>query len=560
MNLSEADPDTILQNKDLILSLETTKKTSKNIEQQQKEAKETEIRINQSREIYRRVAAEGAMLYFLLIQLCIVDHMYQYSLESFQIFFFKAIEKTELSDDDEKRVLDLREEIRRTIYQWVARGLFEKHKQIFLCQMTFRLMQKKILHVDYTPQQMQFLLRCPLKNDVHNPLKDWLPDVAWFAVQSLIQLEGFELFSQHLEKDATPRFLAWYNELAPESQKLPMDWKRLDQVPFQKMLVIRCLRPDRITTALDDFIRKTLPNGNDFVDMDSTSGFIQILASSFADSTTTTPIFFILSPGANPVKEVEGLAQREKIDLNKHFHSVSLGQGQDVNAMNKLDIGHKDGHWVMLQNIHLMPRFLLDLEKKLDTFANEGSHQNFRLFLSSDPSPDIPIGLLERSIKLTNEPPQGLKQNMKRAFSSFDKEAIEDKDPKIKTILFALCYFHSVMIERRKFGPKGWNMHYPFSLGDLRDSALVLQNYMESNAASGKIPWDDLRYIFGEIMYGGHIVDDWDRRFCYSFLENLMTDSLLDEAELYPFIEGKGITFKCPPSSGLPYEKYLEYI
>jgi dynein heavy chain len=69
--------------------------------------------------------------------------------------------------------------------------------------------------------------------------------------------------------------------------------------------------------------------------------------------------------------------------------------------MNKLDIGHKD--------VHLMPLFLLELEKKLEEFAIEGSAPSFRLFLSSDPSNDIPIGLLEKSIKLTNEPPQGVK-------------------------------------------------------------------------------------------------------------------------------------------------------
>lgn len=246
------------------------------------------------------------------------------------------------------------------------------------------------------------------------------------------------------------------------------------------------------------------------------------------------------------------------MDPNKTLHSIALGQGQDVVAHNKLDIGHKEGHWVMLQNVHLMPRFLIELEKKLDAFAQEGSHPNFRLFLSSDPSTGIPIGLLEKSIKLTNEPPQGLKANMKRAFTFFTKEDFEDKDTKIKTVLFGLCYFHSVMVERRKFGPKGWNMMYPFSVGDLRDSAIVLQNYMDSNAASGKIPWDDLRYIFGEIMYGGHIVDDWDRRFCSSYLDYLMCDSLLDEAEMFPFIEGKNISFKCPPA--MQYEKYIEYL
>lgn len=71
------------------------------IQLQQAIAKDTEIKINTLREVYRRVAAEGAMLYFLLITLCVVDHMYQYSLESFSTFFFKAIEKTETFEDEE---------------------------------------------------------------------------------------------------------------------------------------------------------------------------------------------------------------------------------------------------------------------------------------------------------------------------------------------------------------------------------------------------------------------------------------------------------------------------
>jgi len=500
------------------------------------------------------------MQYFLLIQLCIVDHMYQYSLESFTTFFFRAIEKTEQFEEEEPRVLALRDVIRMTIYRWVARGLYEKHKLIFRCQLTFRLMQKKILNVEYTEKEMYFLLNCPGSSLVPNPLKEWLPDLAWASIQKLIEIEGFEQLAQHVEKEAPSRFKDWYNELAPEDEKLPLDWKKLEQQPFQKLLVVRVLRPDRTTTALDNFVRRVLPKGGDYVDCDSTSSFAQVLASSYLESAPTTPIYFILSPGADPVKDVETLARANGIDPTKMLHVIALGQGQDVVAMNKLDIGHKEGHWVMLQNIHLMPGFLIELEKKLDAFAQEGSNPSFRLFVSSDPSTAIPIGLLERSIKLTNEPPEGLKQNMKRAFTFFDKTEIEEKDPKIKTILFALCYFHSVMLERRKFGPKGWNMRYPFSVGDLRDSAIVLNNYMESNASSGKIPWDDLKYIFGEIMYGGHIVDNWDRILCAAYLDNLMNDGLLedDEAELFPFVEGKGFSFKCP--APLTHEKYLEHI
>jgi dynein heavy chain len=227
------------------------------------------VRINEAREVYRRVATEGAMLYFLIIALCIIDHMYQYSLESFQTFFFKAIDNTEASEDEEKRVLSLRENIRQTIYRWVSRGLFERHKLIFLTQVTFRLMQKGLLETAYDPLMMNFLLKCPLKTDTEKPGSlDWLPDTSWFAVQKLVDIEEFQQFSQHLEKDAPTRFKDWYNDLKPEELPLPLEWKKLEPGSFKKMLILRCLRPDRLTNAVSLFIRENLPNGPVYVDMD----------------------------------------------------------------------------------------------------------------------------------------------------------------------------------------------------------------------------------------------------------------------------------------------------
>ena len=129
--------------------------------------------------------------------------------------------------------------------------------------------------------------------------------------------------------------------------------------------------------------------------MDSALNFEQVLLSSLGYSSTTTPIFFILSPGTNPVKDVEACGKKLNVDMSKAFHNIALGQGQDVVAMNKLDISHKEGHWIFLQNIHLMPKWLIELEKKLDDMANEGSHPNFRIFLSAEPSEGIPIGILE---------------------------------------------------------------------------------------------------------------------------------------------------------------------
>lgn len=55
---------------------------------------------------------------------------------------------------------------------------------------------------------------------------------------------------------------------------------------------------------------------------------------------------------------------------------------------------------------------------------------------------------------------------------------------------------------------------------------MVLYNYLEANA---KVPWEDLRYLFGEIMYGGHITDDWDRKLCRTYLEEYMHPDMVSK-------------------------------
>jgi dynein heavy chain, axonemal len=164
--------------------------------------------------------------------------------------------------------------------------------------------------------------------------------------------------------------------------------------------------------------------------------------------------------------------------------------------------------------------------------AVENAHENYRLFLSAEPAEVheyhiLPQGILESAIKITNEPPTGMLANMHKALDNFNQETLEmcSKESEFKAVLFALCYFHAVVAERRKFGPQGWNRIYPFNVGDLTISVYVLYNYLEANS---RVPWEDLRYLFGEIMYGGHITDDWDRRLCRTYLEEVMTQELID--------------------------------
>ena len=550
-------PDDILSDVPLIEGLEATKKTAKEINEAVARGKITQQEVEKAREAYRAQAAEGAMLYFLLTKLSAIDHMYQYSLDSFMYFFEKSVKKAEPKDDLNSRVESLRDSLRMTIFTWVARGLFERHKIIFMAQLTFNLMKRGIIgDGDWKESHFQFLMRAPSKTGDNNALP-WLPDSAWIAVAALGDIEEFAKLPSDLV-EAAPRFREWFNSVSPENEKLPLDWAGLDRTPFQKMMVVRCMRPDRMAAALRNFVRKVLPNGSSYADCDSTLNSLEILDQSLKDSTSRTPILFILSPGANVVADLDVLANKYDFQKGKSYHNVSMGQGQDVIAMSYLETANTNGHWVILNNVHLMPKWLTELEKKLDKYAAEESHEKFRLFLTSDPSNTIPIGILNRCIKLTNEPPSGLKANLKRAWCFFPKEYIEDADSKTKSILFGLCHFHSIIMERKLFGPMGFNMKYPFSIGDLRDSATCLQNYME-NSGGGKIPWQDLKYIFGEIMYGGHVVNDFDRLLVNEYLNFYMKDELLDEMQMYPYLDDeKGESFITPMAT--TFEKYIEHI
>jgi dynein heavy chain len=556
-------PDDILSDVPLIEGLEATKATAEEVNKAVELGKTTEIEINKSRELYRPAASEGAMLYFIITSLEAVDHMYQYSLDAFEYFFAKALDVAETPEGEssdanilQQRVANLRFSLRLTIYTWVCRGLFEKHKLILLCQILFQLMRRgRMDNIEFNITELDFLIRGPKKPVEDSPV-DWLPNSAWFAVSALAEFPEFAKLPQDIQ-DAPSRFKEWFNHVSPETEKLPLDWAALDKNFFKKLLVLRCLRPDRMTVALATFLGASLPSGKMFVDCDLTNNSFTILQDVYKDSSKSAPLYFILSPGTDVVADLDMLATQEGFVRGETYHNVSMGQGQDVIAERYMNIAAQDGHWVILNNVHLMPRWMKKVEKMLDDFAlDEKTNSNFRVFLTSEPSKGIPIGVLNRCIKLTNEPPTGLKANLKRAFSSFTEETFNDWDSKTRSIIFGLCHFHALMLERKKFGPMGFNMMYPFSLGDLRDSSVCLNNYMEN--VESRIPWQDLRYIFGEIMYGGHIVNDFDRLLCNTYLDFIMDDGLLEEMEFYPFVDGETQSFKCPAAT--TYNRYLEHI
>ncbi|KAM7035687.1 dynein axonemal heavy chain 17 [Acridotheres tristis] len=539
--LSAAGGD-FLRDTALVENLEITKRTAKEIEEKVKEAKVTEVQINEARESYRPAAERASLLYFILSDLCKINPIYQFSLKAFNGVFEKAIQRAIPSEDTQQRVINLTDQITYSVYVYTAQGLFERDKLIFLAQVAFQVLALK---KEVNPAELDFLLRFPAKTGVTSPV-DFLQHQGWGAVKALSEMEEFTSLENDIESSAK-RWKRFVEMEAPENEVFPMDWK--NKSALQKLCVLRCLRPDRMTYAIRKFVEEKM--GSKYV-----KGRSIDLSEVYKESSPSTPLFFILSPGVDPLKDVEALGTRLGFTIdNGKIHNVSLGQGQEIVAEHAMEVAAAEGHWVILQNIHLVARWLGTLEKLVEHHSLD-SHPEYRLFMSAEPAPSpethiIPQGLLDNSIKITSEPPTGMRANLHGALDLFSQETLEQcsKETEFRCILFALCYFHAAVAERRRFGTQGWNRSYPFNNGDLTVSVNVLHNYLEANP---KVPWDDLRYLFGEIMYGGHITDDWDRRLCRTYLSEYVQPEMLDgEVALAP-------GFMIPPR--LDYEAYHQYI
>ncbi|XP_041102237.1 dynein heavy chain 11, axonemal-like [Polyodon spathula] len=526
----------------LVEKLETTKLTAAEIECKVVEAKENETKINEAREFYRPAAERASVLYFIINDLSKINPMYQFSLKTFNIVFHKAIERAEKCDEVQERVVSLKDCITYSVFLYTSRGLFERDKLTFLSQTAFQIL---LINKAIDPQELDFLLRFNIELSSKSPVH-FLSSQAWSAIKTMSMLDGFRGLDRDIEGSAK-RWKKLVESECPEREKFPQEWK--NKSSLQKLIMLRALRPDRMTYAVRNFVEENM--GSKYVE-----GARMEFAKSYEESSPATPVFFILSAGVNPLKDVESLGKKLgfTIDLGK-LHNVSLGQGQEVVAENALEKASREGHWVILQNVHLVAKWLGTLEKLLEQYS-EDSHPDYRVFISAEPAatPDehsIPQGILENSIKITNEPPTGMLANLHAALYNFDQDTLEmcAREQEFKSILFCLCYFHACVAERRKFGPQGWNRSYPFNTGDLTISVNVLYNYLEANT---KVPWEDLCYLFGEIMYGGHITDDWDRRLCHTYLEEFMHPDML-EGELF-LAPG----FVAPPN--LDYVGYHKYV
>uniref|UniRef100_A0A672ZPD5 Dynein, axonemal, heavy chain 11 n=1 Tax=Sphaeramia orbicularis TaxID=375764 RepID=A0A672ZPD5_9TELE len=458
----------------LVEQLESTKTTAAHIQHKVVEARENETKINEARELYRPAAERASLLFFIINDLSKLNPMYQFSLKTFNSVFNKAMEHAEWDEDVRTRVYTLTEAITYSVFLYTSQGLFERDKLTFLSHTAFQILLKQGL-ID--TQEFDFLLRFPVETFKVSPVP-FLSPHAWGAIKLISTMEDFSGLDRDFE--SSPKHWRKIVESScPEKERLPHDWK--NKSSLQKLIILRALRPDRMSYSLRNFVEEKL--GAKYVEA-ARLEFDRL----YEDSSPSNPVFFILSPGVDPLKDVEKLGLKLGFCIDQGtLHNVSLGQGQEEVAERVVRNSSQLGHWVILQNVHLVSRWLPSLDALLEATAIN-SHSNYRVFITGEPAPTpeqhiIPRGILENSIKITNEPPTGMNASLHAALNNFSQDTLDmcSREQEFNSMFFSLCFFHASVTERRKFGSQGWNHNYPFSTGDLTISTSVLYNYLEAN-------------------------------------------------------------------------------
>ncbi|XP_030756931.1 dynein heavy chain 10, axonemal [Sitophilus oryzae] len=540
----------MLDNVELVTTLENTKSKATEVMEKLELAAQTSKDIDKLRDVYRPVAKRGAILFFVLSDMAGVNAMYQYSLASYLEVFAYSLRKALPHTILDRRLYNIITTLTQNVYDYGCTGIFEKHKLLFSFQMTVKLEQNAGI---VSQAELDFFIKgnVSLEKSTRECPATWLASQNW---ENILKLSTdfpllFEKLPDQLEKNVEI-WAEWYDLDTPETVEFPFGYKQ-SLKPFQRLLLLRCFRIDRVYRAVGDYITEIM--GEEYIMPPVVS-----MENIYEQCSPTTPVVFILSPGSDPTAELMKLADRSGFGGGK-FRYLSLGQGQETSALQLLDTAISRGQWLMYQNCHLLIPFVKRLEKHIEKISKP--HPDFRLWLTTDPVDSFPIGILQRSLKVVTEPPNGLKLNLRNTYFKMRPQLLDScPHPSFKALVYVLAFFHAVVQERRKYDKIGWNICYDFNESDFNVCVQILDTYLMKafKAKDVRIPWNSLKYLIGEVMYGGRVIDDYDRRIVKTYMDEYMGDFLFDTFQPFHFYHDTTVDYVIP-EDGIK-DDYINFI
>ena len=414
----------ILDDDTVISSLETLKKEAAEVSKKVDETDEIMKEIEMTSQQYMPLSMACSSIYFTIDNLHQVHYLYQYSLQFFLDIFTNLLNNNpRLNDvkDFAKRLQIITQHLFESCFNRVTRGMLHDDRIVFGLLLSKIYLRNKL---DLDPE-FNYLIRG----------QDLEPrDTVQAAIESL--KDKFNYFGDldpKLVKDAN--FASWMASTTPEDQ-VPVLWNNEDKneesKTMKELILVKSFRPDRLVQASQRLVNVVLGSGFNADKELDLSAIIE------TEVTSTTPILMCSVAGFDASGRVDDLAA----ELGKPMTSIAIGSEEGFAQADKaINTAAKNGKWVLLKNVHLAPSWLVTLEKKLHSLT---THPGFRLFLTCEITPKLPVNLLRAGRIFTFEPPPGVKANLVRTFATIPAQRMMRAPNERARLYFLLAWFHAI--------------------------------------------------------------------------------------------------------------------
>ncbi|KAF2182427.1 dynein heavy chain [Zopfia rhizophila CBS 207.26] len=501
----------ILDDDRVIETLETLKKEAAEISAKVAETAGVMTEVDNITKEYTVIARSCSAIFAVLEQLHHLNHFYQFSLQYFTQIFETVLRRVKNSGvtGHAGRIDNILTELFVDTYRRTSLSLLQKDRVTLA-----------MLLVQAAPYKMdKSLIDTILDHDLEAVDVSTQPERKDEAMARAAKLP---IFKVELEKpDAT----SWNNFLTEElgerfvPQAWPADLHKSDR-HLRSLILVKLFRVDRFVPAVERFVSEVFGKGL----LDASGDLSEIVK----QVTAVTPVALSSSPGFDASYKVDNLVERERATCT----NIAMGSNEGVESADKaINNAATTGNWVLVKNVHLAPQWLQSLEKRLEALK---PNPDFRLFLSMESSPKIPVNLLRASRVLSYEQPAGIRANMKDSLSSLAEKATKQPVEKARVYLL-LSFLHAVVQERLRYAPSlGWKGFWEFNDSDYECCSFVIDTWIDTvahgrtNIAPKNIPWDMIRVLVTE-MYGGKIDDDSDFKTLNSLVTSFLTPAAFEE-------------------------------
>ena len=290
----------LVDDDELIEVLRISKITSAEVRDKLDYAAETEIKITNAREEYRPVAFRGSIMYFLIVEMSLVNVMYQTSLKQFLAQFDISLNDSKKSPIASKRIANIIEHLTENVFLYSARGYYEQDKFLYALLLTLKI---DLNRGKISFEQFNTFIKGGASldlNSVEVKPKKWILDSTWLNLVQLSRLPSFtQLLIQVTRNDKA--WKNWFDSDCPEESALP-DGYEVSLDVFSKTLLIRSWCPDRTLAQSKRYITDSM--GSLFAD-----AVILNMDNMIAEALPSTPLICFLSPGSDPTESIEKIAK-----------------------------------------------------------------------------------------------------------------------------------------------------------------------------------------------------------------------------------------------------------